>query len=133
MSLLENFARKKSPTGGAEEINFLGEWVNELGSTLIIKSANNQQITGEYKTAKGAPTPTESFPLVGFISGDLISFTVNFGIYGSLTSWVGQHTIEKAKEVIKSTWVLAKNIKDEDEDKNIWGSVLTGSNSFTRK
>jgi len=39
------------------------------------------------------PKPTEEFDLVGFASEHLLAFTVNFGEYGSLTAWVGLHTI----------------------------------------
>ena len=47
------------------------------------------KVTGKYRTGVGAPGPTEEFDLVGFASSDQIAFTVNFGKYGSLASWVG--------------------------------------------
>ena len=75
---------------------------------------------------------TEEFDLVGFASGDLISFTVDFGKYGSLTSWCGQHTDSGTGAIIKTMWLLAKNVPDELEPANLWGAVLTGSDNFTR-
>jgi hypothetical protein len=57
---------------------------------------------------------------------------VNFGEYGSLTSWAGQHTEEDEGAVIKCMWILAKNIEDQNEPGQLWGAVLTGYNDFTR-
>ncbi|MBA2749351.1 MAG: hypothetical protein H0U45_11580 [Tatlockia sp.] len=95
--------------------------------------ARDGKITGIYKTAVGSPGNLEGFDLLGFASGDLISFTVNFGKYGSLTSWCGQHTEDVAgSAIIKTMWILAQNVPDPQEPNNLWGAVLTGSNNFTR-
>lgn len=51
--------------------------------TLNVTSTGN--VTGKYSTAVGAPGTTEEFDLVGSVSGDLISFAVDFGKYGTLT------------------------------------------------
>ncbi len=113
-------------------VNFNGTWINELGSKMTLAVAAGGEITGIYKTAVGSPGSLEKFDLVGFASGDLISFTVNFGKYGSLTSWCGQHTDDAAGAIIKTMWILAQNVPDPQEPKNLWGAVLTGSNNFTR-
>jgi hypothetical protein len=70
--------------------------------------------------------------LLGFASDDLISFTVNFGKYGSLTSWVGQLAGTGATETIKTLWHLARNVADTDEPTKLWGSILAGADDFTR-
>jgi hypothetical protein len=114
-------------------VNFNGVWVNELGSKMDLSVAAEGKVTGIYQTAVGAPGKWEEFELVGFASGDLISFTVNFGKYGSLTSWCGQHTGDpQGGALIKTMWILAENVPDPQEPKNLWGAVLTGSNNFTR-
>ena len=83
---------------------------------MTLKVRADGRITGKYRTGVGAPTPAEEFPLIGFVAGDLISFTVNFGKYGSLTSWAGQHTRNKAgTEEIFTQWYLAKNVPDQQE------------------
>ena len=132
MSLNSEFTLKKFDTDFVDDVDFSGTWINELGSILILTCDANQVIKGSYKTAKGAPSHKEVFSLVGFASGDLISFSVNFGKYGTLTSWVGQHTLENDIEVIKTSWLLAKNIADQDEEKDLWGAILTGANTFKR-
>jgi hypothetical protein len=91
------------------------------------------KVAGVYRTNVGAPAPTEEFDLTGFVSGDLITFTVNFGKYGSLTAWAGQHTeIRSGEYEIKTLWHLAKNIADANEPADLWSSILAGANSFTR-
>ncbi len=115
------------------DVNFNGVWVNELTSKMNLSVSADGKVTGIYQTAVGSPGNWEEFDLVGFASGDLLSFTVNFGKYGSLTSWCGQHTDgAHGGAMIKTMWILAENVPDPQEPKNLWGAVLTGSNTFTR-
>ena len=48
-----------------------------------------------YKTKVGSPDEHDLFYLTGFATEDLISFTVNFGKFSTLTSWAGQYAKEK--------------------------------------
>lgn len=113
-------------------VNFTGKWKNDLGSTMEISVNVNGTVTGKYKTAVGQPDNFEEFDLIGYASGDLISFTANFGKYGSITSWTGQHTIKNENEVIFTMWHMAVNVEDADENKKLWGSVWSGYNNFER-
>lgn len=115
-------------------VNFGGKWHNQHNSEMDLTVAPGGQITGKYRTGVGAPTPAEEFDLVGFVSGDLISFTVNFGKYGSLTSWAGQHTLNPTsnREEIGTQWYLAKNVSDPDEPAKLWGTILSGCDTFLR-
>jgi hypothetical protein len=81
-------------------VNFNGVWVNELGSKMDLSVTEDGKVYGVYQTAVGAPGKWEEFELAGFASGDLISFTVNYGKYSSLTSWCGQHTHDKQGSAI---------------------------------
>lgn len=131
--MLRYFSTIRAAAGApAPSVNFNGKWRNELDSemNLIVDARGN--VSGKFKTGVGAPSPAEVFDLVGFASGDLLSFTVNFGKYGSLTSWVGQHTIENGTDVIKTLWLLSRNIEDQEEPANLWGAVLTGYDNFQR-
>ena len=114
-----------------EPVDFAGVWKNQHGSEMTLK-VNNGAVTGEYRTGVGQPPPVEKFPLVGFAAGDLLAFTVNFGKYGSLTAWAGQHTLESGREVIHTMWHLAKNEEDPDEPAKLWGCVLAGADRFIR-
>lgn len=117
---------------GAPSADFNGIWSNELGSEMHLNVRADGVVTGKYKTGVGEPQPIEEFDLSGFASGDLLSFTVNFGRYNSLASWAGQHTINAGKELIKTMWLLARNVQDSDEAADLWGAVLTGCNDFQR-
>ena len=132
--MLKHFSTKKTPVDAAvAPVNFSGKWKNNLKSDMDIAVDASGKVTGKYRTGVGNPTPAEEFDLVGFATGDLLSFTVNFGQYGSLTSWVGQHTKDaQGAEQIKTMWLLSKNITDPDEDAGLWGSVLTGADLFFR-
>ena len=131
--MIRHFSSIKSVGGApAPAINFNGTWRNELHSEMNLQVDARGTVTGTYKTGVGTPTPSEEFDLVGFASGDLVSFTVNFGAYASLTSWSGQHTKENGTDVIKTMWLLARNVNDPDEPKNLWGAVLTGYDIFQR-
>jgi hypothetical protein len=113
-------------------VDFEGTWENGLESTMELSVSGNN-VTGIYRTNVGSPKPTEEFDLTGYVTGDLISFTVNFGKYGSLTAWVGQHTEPEAGQFeIKTLWHLTKNVPDNDEPDDLWSSILAGANSFTR-
>jgi len=132
-AMLEHFSTIKAAKGApAPTVNFNGKWRNELHSVMDLVVDAVGAVTGTYRTGVGSPSPTEEFDLVGFASGDLISFTVNFGEYGSLTSWVGQHTTEGGGERIKTMWHLAKNVEDANEPASLWGAVLTGADTFRR-
>ena len=114
-------------------VNFNGRWINELGSTMVLSIASNGAVSGKYKTAVGSPTANEEFEIVGFVSGDLITFSANFGRYGSLTSWAGQLTEDaNGSAVLKTLWLLTENVPDSQEPAKLWGSILAGANNFTR-
>lgn len=131
--MLKHFSTiKNSATSPVPTVNFNGKWRNELKSEMDLVVDNAGGVTGTYRTGVGSPGPTEVFDLVGFATGDLLSFTVNFGKYGSLTCWSGQHTIEGGSERIKTMWLLARNIDDASEPNSLWGAILTGADTFRR-
>lgn len=116
----------------APSVDFEGVWMNGLGSEMEL-SVNGNALSGVYRTNVGAPAPTEEFALVGFVTNDLITFTVNFGKYGSITAWAGQHTEVSAGQFeIKTLWHLTKNVTDQNEPEELWSSILAGANTFTR-
>jgi hypothetical protein len=64
---------------------------------------------------------------------DLISFTVNFGHFSTLTSWAGQYAKEKNEpEMLHTCFVAAVDIKEALESRDIWGGVKVGSDFFQR-
>lgn len=108
---------------------FSGTWQNQLGSEMRLH-AHGAHVKGTYHTAVGQPTEKQS-ELVGFVLGDLITFTVNFG--KSLASWSGQiETIKGKPEELVTLWHLVVNVKDEDEEKGIWQDTYAGADRFKR-
>ena len=127
----EGIGEKASKAGSA--VNFNGIWKNRLDSEMELTVDTDGDVIGKYRTGVGKPAPTEEFDLKGFVSGDLIVFCVNFGKYGSLTSWAGQHTLDNnGKEKIFTLWHLARNIKDEEEEDKLWAGILAGANEYHR-
>lgn len=133
--MLKYFSATSTKTDSvARQVDFNGLWRNELNSEMeLVVNAKSGSVTGVYRTGVGTPKPTEDFSLVGFASGDLLSFTVNFGKYGSLTSWSGQSALVAGKDVIKTMWLMAENVPDSDEPDKLWGAMLTGADNFRRK
>jgi hypothetical protein len=116
---------------GYEAPDFAGQWRNQRGSEmgLVVSGAS---LRGAYRTAVGEPRPGETFDLVGFVNGDLIAFTVDFGAYGCVAAWAGQHTVEEGEERIHTLWYLPRNLVDADEHRMLWAGMLAGADTFTR-
>jgi hypothetical protein len=113
-------------------VDFSGTWYNQRGSEMNL-IVNGSIVSGTYKTKVGSPDDKDLFYLTGFATGDLISFTVNFGKFDTLTSWAGQFAKEgKELEMIHTCFVASVNIKDPDESDAIWGGVKSGSDFFQR-
>lgn len=113
-------------------INFVGNWQNERGSTMVITEMTDGQLTGYYYTGVGQPSPDESFRLTGFAMGDQIVFAVDFSQYGSMTAWAGQHITLSGQEQIRTLWHLSDQIPDEDEPAQLWRGIISGASTFVR-
>jgi len=122
-----------SRSGASPKVDFSGHWRNQRGSSIELTVDDRGRVGGSFRTAVGVPSPNESFPLCGFAEGDLIAFSVSFGVYESVTAWAGQHTIVGGRERIETLWHLARNIADQDEDRALWSAVLTGADTFERR
>lgn len=114
------------------DIDFSGTWHNQHGSQLNLTIGDGGRVTGAFHTAVGTPSPAEGFPLAGFVLGDLITFSVSFGRYQSVTAWTGQHTVEDGVEKIDSMWHLAVNIEDREEKDWLWAGIRAGADVFLR-
>jgi hypothetical protein len=113
-------------------VDFNGAWNNDMGSQAVL-TIKDGEVRGTYNTNVGQPDKGQSFPLIGFVEGDQITFTVNFKGFGSMTAWTGQLTKDdKGDPYIRTLWQLTKDIEDAAEKEDIWGSVRTGASNFTR-
>ena len=110
-----------------------GTWYNEHGSKMTLEIASDGQVIGTFESAVGLAAPGERFPVTGFATGDLVAFTVNFGRYLSLTTWVGYRAVEDdGEEVLRTTWQMAVSPPAAKIDER-WKGTWTGPNLFRRQ
>lgn len=116
---------------GKQSVDFNGAWNNDMGSQAVF-IVKDGEVRGTYNTNMGEPDKGQSFPLIGFVESDQISFTVNFKGFGSMTAWTGQLTEDdKGEPYIRTLWHLTKDVEDAGEKEDIWGSIRTGASNFS--
>jgi hypothetical protein len=124
-------AHFRTPTVAPNPFDFSGHWVNELGSYMDL-TVSGSDVTGKYVSAvsdTGGPTPP--FDVQGTVSGDLITFYVNWG--SEITSWIGHGVIYAGGSVkILTLWHLVQTIKDIADPSKQWKTVLAGADEFHR-
>jgi len=112
-----------------------GEWVNEKGSLMLLEKIDYKtgQISGSYRSSSG--TEGQKFPLIGWINrlpviegkdnALVISMTVRWGKYGSITSWIGTCMSSKNGDYIETLWNLARSNSDY-----VWDHIITNKAVF---
>lgn len=126
-----------APTVGTPNCDRVkGDWINELGSTLsIISVSEDQMLRGTYTSPSG--TDGKSVPLIGWINYagntgadnlNVLSFSVNWTQYGSMTSWSGTCAYEKGEPVLRTLWHLTRTSSDFP-----WDHTLAGTDQFIPK
>ena len=105
-----------------------GTWANDHGSVLVIGSVGpDGSVTGTYSNnAKGFKCAGVAFPLVGWMDGPRISYTVRWRNASvdcaQITSWTGYFNGAR----LGVEWVLTY-------DDNGTSKVAAGSDSYTRR
>ncbi len=117
--------------------NPIGAWTNHLSqpSTLTIKSVDSStgEIVGTYRSPSG--TGGQDYPLIGWMnqatagsgkdSAVILSFSVRWGSYGSVTSWTGVCRTTNSQSVLSAMWFLGRAVTDFE-----WDHVLSGQDTF---
>lgn len=114
-----------------------GDWVNELGSTLSIKGVGpDGKLSGTYTSPSG--TSGNAAPMIGWTNSSppasegsnvkVVSFSVNWGSYGSVTSWSGACSVKGGTPTINTIWNLVRSNSSFS-----WDHVLTNSDTFIPK
>lgn len=106
-------------------IIMVGTWKNELGSTLTITTYSaTYPLRGYYVSPQS--TSGAKYPATGWVNASqgvqAVLFTVNWGVYGTITSWVGYCE----NSTIKTMWNLVKSNAGIPD----WQRVLTNSDTF---
>jgi len=113
-------------------VDFSGRWTNKLGAEITLKMEGHA-LSGTYRVQVGTAGRIEDFPLVGFANGDIVSFVVDWGRYGTMMAWVGQHADEPGGgERLEAMWHMTRNIAENTEARALWGAFLSGSDSLIR-
>jgi hypothetical protein len=124
-----------SMTAGAAPTcaNPVGDWTNELSSTLSIAAVDSQtgQLSGSYSSPSG--TSGQKFAIVGWLNtatpvpgkdnATIIAFTVRWGPYGTITSWTGICNVRD--NLLYAQWLLG----DANAD-FAWKHINTGLDTF---
>lgn len=131
MKHAESALVKTTLAAAAGTFDFAGHWKNELKSYMDL-TVQGSAVSGTYVSATstgGGPTPP--FPVIGTISGDLISWTVNWGTM--ITAWVGHGVVDDAGNAqILTMWQIIQTVADETNPQNQWKTVLAGADEFFR-
>lgn len=107
-----------------------GIWKNQLGSKMTL-TLQGKSIKGTYDSPVSSAGNPIVGQLVGWVNGDLVSFTVNWPS-AAITSWVGQIINDQGHDVIVTLWHLVTNIPDAQEPTGMWKSTFTGADRFHR-
>ncbi|KAF0099116.1 MAG: avidin/streptavidin [Rhodospirillaceae bacterium] len=116
------------PLANAQSPSVTGTWVNDHGSTLVIRSIGaDGSVTGTYASSTpGYKCAGVAFPIVGWMDGQRISYTVlwkNASVdCNSITSWTGYLNAGR----LGVEWVVTF-------DEYGAPTIRTGSDSYVRQ
>jgi hypothetical protein len=128
--MLRSKADLKLHSVGADgNLDLVGTWVNELGSRMVIASASDDLISGDYWSKVSDEHKAVRGKLTGTVAGDTIGFVVNWRpTFDSVTSWSGKLlTTEQGYPYIYTLWQLSHEVGDRAD---WWESFLAGSDTF---
>lgn len=116
-------------TPETEPLDLSGDWKNELSSKVHFDQ-DEGALTGHYWSYKNdGDKPIAEGPLVGWVSGKLIAFTVNWTGFDSITAWVGQHIEDRDGPRLVTLWQMTKSVPDGSE----WEAINAGADTFWRE
>ncbi len=111
-------------------VDLAGTWHNDHGSELDLVVDGNQ-LTGRFRSGTGLAQGRTEVAVAGFLAGNLVAFTANFGAQGSLTSWVGHVLMENGVPRIHATWTMCVELPANTANE-LWRGIWTGADVFDR-
>ena len=137
LSIIGHVSLDQSAIAAPDCQNFVGKWVNNLSqpSTLTITSVD--RVTGKIEGSYSSPSGTggELFPAIGWLNlanagikpdvVPVISFSVRWGKYGSITAWSGTCRKINGVPTINTLWTLSRSAGDFE-----WDHQLAGADVF---
>ena len=90
-------------------------------------------VSGTYTSKVSSSNATISGPVIGFVSGDIIAFSVLWeGPTASITSWVGQIIKKDGQELLATLWHLIVNVPNAQDPDSTWTTIHAGADTFHR-
>lgn len=124
----------------AEVKNLHGLWVSGRGSTLEVEEIDEKtgELRGWFRSSTGTDDDAKAVPVVGYVNfterfpnapsyGLPISFSVNWGPYGSISTWSGLVLKKDSKTTIETQWLHTRGSTQFD-----WDHTLAGNDVFKR-
>jgi hypothetical protein len=108
-----------------------GRWYNQHGSELDVTLDADGRLHGTFRSGVGFPQAEEEFAVVGFASGELLSFVVSFSRYDSITSWTGHFGERDGTETIYALWHMTVGLPPGHEQQ-LWQGIWSGADTFVR-
>jgi Avidin family len=129
-STMKKLAKSAAPAG-LSDYDFSGTWRNDLGSTMEL-DVQSGLANGTYSgPASGAGAPITG-KIKGFAKADILALVIRWNIPSpSMTTWVGQAE-RKGGDRLRALWHLAHETPDQDEPRELWTSILSGTDLFRR-
>ncbi len=112
-------------------VDFTGTWKNQNNSTLELHVTGGI-VSGRFESGVGDDGEILWEAVNGRVLDDVITFNVVYSKYGTVVAWVGQHTEENGVGKIKTHWLHATNIPDDQEQAWMWYTNRIGSDEFRR-
>lgn len=106
-----------------------GIWHNQHGSTIRIEVSPDGRILGTFKSGTGLAKHGDERRVLGFLSGDLITFCVDFGEFDSMTAWVGHIVVQDGERCLDTQWQMAVALPRRESAER-WKGIWTGTDVF---
>ncbi len=95
---------------------------------------NGASVSGKYTSAVSGEGGPVCGDIVGYVAGDVISFSVLWpGLVPSITSWVGQLVMKNGEDTLDTLWHLVVSVPDAEDPNSIWTTIHAGADSFKRQ
>ncbi len=108
-----------------------GTWHNQHGSELDLTIDDEGLVRGRFRSAVGSSTGEET-PVIGFATGDMVSFVARFAHHDCLTAWIGHLRLHDGRESLETLWHMAETPPDAPSARDVWRSVWAGADVFHR-
>lgn len=102
-----------------------GLWHNQHGSEIELVVDSEGRIAGVFRLNQRQVT--REFPLSGYVTGNAVSFCVNFPEKQSTTAWVGE---VMQGGTLRTIWHMALNAGGSEN--YAWKAIWSGADNFER-